>query len=79
MVLEAWLAPISVGCQVLPCVETAGHSLVDPVYRVAGCRAPVVLGASAGPLVGGARFWGGWLQSQGPGSSVGLLVGGVTS
>ena len=47
-----WLAPGSVGCQALPCVEAAGHWLVGPVSGLGVCRAGSA-GSGVGLLVGG--------------------------
>ena len=48
-----WLAPGLVGCQALPVVVAAGHWLIGPGHKVAGCGTPEGPRARAGSLVGG--------------------------
>ena len=56
VVWEAWLAPSLVGCQILSCVDGAGHCLVGPGREVAG----------SGSLVSSGLALAHWWWSQGP-------------
>ena len=56
VVWEAWLAPSLVGCQILSCVDGAGHCLVGPGREVAG----------SGSLVSSGLVLAHWWWSQGP-------------
>lgn len=49
-----------------------------PHHKVADCRTPGGLRASAGLLIHEARFWAGWLRAGIPRSNVGLLEGGAS-
>lgn len=55
------LVPDPAGCQALPVAVAGGWD------QVRSCLAAGALGdprAGVGPLVGGARFWGGWFLTQ---------------
>ena len=71
--LLGMLVPRRGGCQALPCVEAAGPCLAESGQEAAGCSVPGGPRASAAPLIGRAKFWGGQSGARLARSSVSLL------